>query len=284
MNDEQPASAPQPEPGAGPQAMLVADDSITFDQADPASIQYWNSAAAGYQAEHGQFLGGEQGVGFVWGPEGMSEAEAQLLGPTKGLAGKAILEIGCGGGQAGRWLAERGAKVTGIDISEAMLAYARRGPAPLAVAAATATALPLRNQSFDIAFTSYGAIPFVADLLTLFQEAHRVLRPGGLWVYSTLHPIRWAFPDDPGWDGLKVTMPYFGATAYVERDDLGTPVYAEFHHPLAEQVNDLVAAGFRITRMVEPEWPEWNDQTWNGWSPLRGQYIPGTLIVAARRD
>jgi SAM-dependent methyltransferase len=258
------------------------EDAISYEQADPASIRYWNSAADSYQAEHGAFLGVD-GVGFVWGPEGLAEEHAQLLGPTSTLAGRRILEIGCGGGQAGRWLASQGAEVVGIDISEAMLRYARAGSDPLPVAAATATALPFPDGSFDLAFTAYGAIPFVADLDCLFSEAARVLRPGGRWVYSTLHPIRWVFPDDPGYDGLKVTMPYFGATAYVERADDGTPVYAEFHHPLAEQVNALVGAGLIIDSVLEPEWPDWNDQTWNGWSPLRGQLIPGTLIVGSRK-
>lgn len=262
---------------------LIAD-TITPDQADPAARTYWEAAADEYQAEHGAFLGGPDGVGFIWGPEGLAEEQAQLLGPTGGLDGAPVLEVGCGGGQAGRWLAARGAAVVGIDISVAMLRHARRGPAAaLPVAAATATALPFADASFDVAFTAYGAIPFVADLGALFREVHRVLRPGGRWVYSTLHPIRWVFPDDPGWDGLKVTMSYFGASAYVERDGAGTPVYAEFHHPLAEQVNDLVAAGFCIDRMIEPEWPEWNDQTWNGWSPLRGERIPGTIIIGSRK-
>jgi SAM-dependent methyltransferase len=261
----------------------LGEDVIDVDQADAASLTYWQSAADEYQAEHGQFLGGSDGVGFVWGPEGLTEAEAQLLGPTAALAGARILEVGCGGGQAGRWLATAGAQVVGLDISTAMLRHARRPPTPLPVVAATATALPFPDDSFDIVFTAYGAIPFVADIHALFAEAARVLRPGGAWVYSTLHPIRWAFPDDPGWDGLRVTMSYFGNTAYVERDSTGAPVYAEFHHPLAEQVDALVSAGLRIEALVEPEWPQWNDQTWNGWSPLRGQYIPGTVIIRSRK-
>lgn len=271
-----------PQPPLVP-ALAGVDDVIEADQADSASLVYWQAAAADYQAEHGQFLGGPDGIGFVWGPEGHTEADLQLLGPTAELAGKRILEVGCGGGQAGRWLAAQGAHVVGIDISTAMLVHARRPPHPLPVAAATATALPFPDATFDAAFTSYGAIPFVADIHTLFAEASRVLRPGGRWVYSTLHPIRWAMPDDPGWDGLRVTMSYFGANAYVERDAAGNPSHAEFHHPLGEQVDALVHAGLVIEQLLEPEWPEWNDQTWNGWSPLRGQYLPGTVIMATHK-
>ena len=41
------------------------------------------------------------------------------------------------------------------------------------------------------------------------------------------------------------------------------------------------AAGMHVVDIVEPEWPEANDQEWGGWSPLRGRLIPGTLIIVA---
>ena len=46
----------------------------------------------------------------------------------------------------------------------------------------------------------------------------------------------------------------------------------------------LVGAGFTIEAIVEPEWPDWNDATWGGWSPLRGTHLPGTLIIGCRAD
>jgi SAM-dependent methyltransferase len=150
----------------------------------------------------------------------------------------------------------------------------------LAVAAASATALPFADGSFDAAFSAYGAIPFVADLPALFAEAHRVLRPGAPWVCSVTHPIRWAFPDDPGPAGLTATMSYFDRLPYVERVPSGQAVYAEFHRTIGDYVAALRAAGFTIEAMIEPEWPDWNDQTWNGWSPLRGTLLPGTLILS----
>ena len=61
-----------------------------------------------------------------------------------------------------------------------------------------ATALPFADASFDVVFTAYGAVPFVADSAALMRECARVLRPGGRFVFSTTHPFRWALPDDPG--------------------------------------------------------------------------------------
>jgi SAM-dependent methyltransferase len=152
----------------------------------------------------------------------------------------------------------------------------------LSVVAATATALPFADGVFSAAFASYGAVQFVADLPQLLAEVRRVLVPGGRWVFSVTHPIRWAFPDDPGPDGLTATMSYFDRTPYVEVDAGGRPTYAEFHRTLGDYIAALVAAGFTIEAVVEPEWPEWNHAEWGGWSPLRGAHLPGTLILGCR--
>ena len=111
-----------------------------------------------------------------------------------------------------------------------------------------------------------------------------MLRPGGRWVFSVTHPIRWAFPDDPGPAGLSASGSYFDRTPYVERDGSGTAVYAEFHRTIGDYVVALVGAGFTVESIVEPEWPDWNDATWGGWSPQRGTHLPGTLIIGCRAD
>jgi predicted dinucleotide-binding enzyme len=61
-------------------------------------------------------------------------------------------------------------------------------------------------------------------------------------VFSVTHPVRWAFPDDPGPAGLTVDRSYFDRTPYVERDADGTVLYAEHHRTLGERVADLVSA------------------------------------------
>jgi SAM-dependent methyltransferase len=153
-------------------------------------------------------------------------------------------------------------------------------PGSLHVVAATATALPFAGASFDAAFASYGAVQFVADLPRLLAEVRRVLRPQARWVFSVTHPIRWAFPDEPGPEGLAVAGSYFDRTPYVERAvGDGRAVYAEFHRTLADYVVALRVAGFTLEALVEPEWPDWNEGVWGGWSPLRGALLPGTLIL-----
>ncbi|WP_225848453.1 class I SAM-dependent methyltransferase [Streptomyces sp. HPF1205] len=248
-----------------------------------ANRRWWDRNADDYQLEHGGFLGDAR---FVWGPEGLDEAQARLLGPASGLKDRAVLEIGAGAAQCSRWLAARGARPVALDLSARQLRHARRidleaagtGAAAPALVQADAGALPFADASFDLACSAYGALPFVADTAGVQREVRRVLRPGGRWVFSVTHPVRWAFPDEPGPDGLTASSSYFDRTPYVEQDDRGTAVYVEHHRTLGDRVREITAAGLVLVDLVEPEWPAWNTQEWGGWSPLRGRLLPGTAI------
>lgn len=236
----------------------------------------WDADADTYQAEHGEFL---RDVGFVWGPEGLDEADARLLGD---VSGQRVLEVGCGAGQCARWLATQGARVVGADLSWRQLQHARRIDAatgvPIPLVQAGAGRLPLADGSFDLACSAYGAVPFVADSAEVMREVARALRPGGRFAFSVTHPIRWCFPDDPGAAGLVARGSYFERRAYVEQNEHGVATYVEHHRTLGDRVREIVGAGLRLVDLVEPEWPEHHDRTWGGWSRLRGQVIPGTAI------
>ncbi|MFI0728749.1 class I SAM-dependent methyltransferase [Streptomyces sp. NPDC021225] len=282
--------APPDEPAEPTATRRIAGDT----ESSRASRGWWDRNADEYQEEHGGFLGDDR---FVWGPEGLDEAEAGLLGPADGLKGLTVLEVGAGAAQCSRWLAAQGARPVALDISHRQLRHAMRidteagaavsareaGAGPVALVQADATALPFRDASFDLACSAYGAIPFVADPVRVMREVHRVLRPGARWVFSVTHPVRWAFPDEPGPEGLSVAASYFDRTPYVEQDETGRAVYVEHHRTLGDRVRDVVAGGFRLLDLVEPEWPAWNDQEWGGWSPLRGNLIPGTAIFVCER-
>jgi SAM-dependent methyltransferase len=249
-----------------------------------ANRSWWDAAAEDYQAEHGDFLGDAD---FVWGPEGLREADAGLLGD---VAGRRVLEIGCGAAQCARWLAGQGAQVVATDLSAGQLAQARRIDAgrsgsdrAVPLFQADAARLPLAGESVDLACSAYGAVPFVADSLAVMREVARVLRPGGRWVFSVTHPLRWALPDDPGRSGLTVTSSYFDRTPYVELGARGVVTYAEHHRTLGDRVREITTAGLVLVDLIEPEWPPSNAQVWGGWSPLRGRLIPGTAIFSTRR-
>ncbi|TWP37140.1 class I SAM-dependent methyltransferase [Leekyejoonella antrihumi] len=245
-----------------------------------ANRAWWDAEAADYYLDHGEFLGDAE---LVWGPEGWAESQLCLLGSLDGVR---ALEIGAGAAQGSRYAARCGAQCVASDLSAGMLRQGRqidrRREEHLPLVQCDATCLPFADQSFDLVFTAYGAVPFVADSAELMVQAHRVLRPGGRFVFATTHPVRWSFPDEPGREGLRATRPYFDRTPYVERSD-GKPTYAEHHRTLGDRVREIVAAGLRLLDLVEPEWPEDNQQVWGGWSPTRGEIIPGTAIFVCER-
>jgi SAM-dependent methyltransferase len=215
----------------------------------------------------------------------VEEGSARVLGET---AGRDVLEVGCGAAQCARWLTARGARAVGLDLSEAQLRHSLRLDSStgirVPVVAGTATALPFPDDTFDVVFSAFGALQFVFDAGRAVDEAARVLRRGGTFGFSITHPVRWCLPDDPTSAGLTVTSSYWDRTPYVEEDDDGEATYVEHHRTLGDWVGLLARAGFRITSLLEPEWPEGHDRVWGGWGPERGQLIPGTAIVSAVLD
>ena len=247
-----------------------------------ANRHWWDGEAPAYQAEHGAFLGDAE---LLWCPEGLREADAQLLGD---VAGRDVLEIGCGAAQGARWLVSAGARVTALDVSLGMLRESRRLDARSGVAVdrlvqGDAQAPPFSSEGFDVVMSAFGGIPFVADSARALREVARVLRPAGRLVFSVTHPVRWVFPDDPGPAGLTVQQSYFDRTPYVEVDDRGEAVYVEHHRTVGDRVREVVAAGLVLDDVVEPEWPEGHEREWGQWSPLRGRLLPGTSIWVAHK-
>jgi SAM-dependent methyltransferase len=247
-----------------------------------ANSAWWDADADDYHAEHGEFLGVAD---FVWCPEGLREDAAGLLGD---VAGRRVLEVGCGSAPCARWLAQHGSTAVGLDLSAVMLRYARAANLATGIAVplvrGNAERLPFAGGSFDIVCSAFGAIPFVADVDGLFAEVARVLRPGGRWVFAVTHPIRWIFPDDPGPDGLTVTASYFDRTPYLEVDASGRATYVEYHRTFGDYVRALTAAGLALQEVIEPEWPDGHDREWGQWSPLRGALFPGTAIFCCRKQ
>jgi SAM-dependent methyltransferase len=259
----------------------VARREVGSAESERASRMWWDADADDYLAEHGGDIGDAD---FVWGPEGLREADARLLGE---VAGRRVLEVGCGSAPCARWLAAQGAHPVALDLSAAMLRHAATlGTATgLAVPLVQAGAehLPFADASFDTACSAFGAVPFVAEPERVMREVARVLRPGGAFVFAVNHPMRWMFSDDPGPDGLTVRQSYFDRTPYVEIDAEGRATYVEHHRTLGDRVRDLVAAGLVLDDLVEPEWPEDRETVWGQWSPLRGRLFPGTAIFVTHK-
>jgi len=246
-----------------------------------ANRRWWDDDADAYHLEHGGFLGD---VDFVWCPENVRESTARLLGD---VAGRRILEVGCGSAPCARWLTTQGAEVIAFDLSAGMLQHGRLADVRTGIDTVPVQAdvceMPFAADSFDTAFSAFGAIPFVADSAEAMRQVHRVLRPGGRWVFSVTHPMRWIFPDIAGEVGMTAVQSYFDRSPYVEVDRDGLPAYAEHHRTMGDRIRELVDAGFVLDGVLEPEWPEGFDGSWGQWTPERGQVFPGTAIFLAHK-
>lgn len=247
--------------------MTTRDTAPSFSR---ANRRFWDTDAARYHSAHTSYLSG-----FHWSPEMLDEKDVRLLGDVSAAT---VLELGCGSAPCSRWLAENGVgHVSAFDISAQMLRRAGTGHG-VTLVQADATALPYRDAAFDVVFSAFGAIPFVQDIGALFGDVARVLKPGGRFVYSVNHPMRWVFVDDP--DSFEVYASYF-EDGYVEYNDAGQPSYAEFQHRFGDHVRALAGTGFMLDDVLEPEWPEHLTENWGQWSPKRGRVFPGTAIFCA---
>lgn len=134
----------------------------------------------------------------TWGVFGIPEAELRVLGD---VAGKDVVELGCGTAYFAAWLAKLGARPVGLDITPAQLETARRMIAETGIEfpliEASAESVPLPAESFDLALSEYGASIW-CDPRRWIPEAHRLLRPGGELVFLCNSPLSIVCMPDEG--------------------------------------------------------------------------------------
>jgi SAM-dependent methyltransferase len=208
----------------------------------------WDADADDYQSRHGSDLANSGGL--AWGTTQIPESELRVLGDAPGdVAGKDILELGCGAAQWSIALAKLGARMVGIDLSDRQLAHARRAMAEAGVdfplIHASAERVPLPDASFDIVFCDHGAMTF-ADPYKTVPEAARLLRPGGLFAFNHHTPIEaihWPLDSDTVSDRLVVD--YFG----MHRLDDGETT--TFQLPYGEWLRLFRDNGFTVEDLIE---------------------------------
>jgi SAM-dependent methyltransferase len=186
-----------------------------------------------------------------WGIWGVEESELNVLGDVAGLD---VCELGCGTAYFSAWLAKRGARPVGVDITPAQLATARRMQEqtgiefPLVEADAGATGLP--DASFDLVLSEYGASIWV-DPYRWIPEAARLLRPGGRLVFLCNSTLVILCSQDEGAATETLQRPLFGMHRFEWVGDGGV----EFHLPHGEWIALLRANGFGVERLVEVQAP-----------------------------
>jgi len=175
------------------------------------------------------------------------ESELRVLGD---VAGKDVLELGCGAAQWSTALARLGARPVGIDLSERQLEHAQRLMAEAGVdfplIHGSAEHVPLPDASFDIVFCDHGAMTF-ADPYRTVPEAARLLRSGGLFAFSHHTPIEsMVWPLDSDKVGDRLVVDYFG----MHRLDDGES--STFQLPYGEWIRLFRSNGLVIEDLIEP--------------------------------
>lgn len=159
-------------------------------------------------------------------------------------AGDRTLDVGCGEGRVGRWLAAHGHHVTGVDSSPTLAAAAEQGGGFDAVVCTDAASLPWPDATFDLAI-AYMSLQDMPSPERAIAEIARVLRPGGTFVMGTTHPLN--RPE-------RALEDYFQPMRFsdeVTRAGLRMR-FDGVDRPLSDYTAALAAHRFVIERLTEP--------------------------------
>ena len=251
--------------------------------------QYWDEISDRYQAET-QISTDD----FHYGPLIAGDSELKLL--PESLAGLDCLEVGAGGAQNSIYLAKHGANCTAVDISARQLRFARqlarRSGVDIAFLRADMEKLPLpEGEQYDLVHSCH-AIAFASDQRHAIQALAERVKPGGLLILSTVHPLsggEWVDLEEE--DGLLL-KDYFRPAAET-RELLGGGEAVSRAFPIGKMTEWIGETGLVLERILEPECQKTQEGSLEGrvpyWSALWEEHaselerVPYTIIYKARR-
>lgn len=201
-----------------------------------------------------------------------------LLDLAGDVTGLDVLDLGCGPGVTTAALVTRGARVTGVDRSAALLEHARGLSDAAFLVQDLADPLPFPDGSFDLVVSGL-VLHYLADWTAVLAEVHRVLRPGGRVVASVHHPFA-----DLRIESLEPHGTYLESYPVADTWEMdGVDVVVRFwHHPLGAMTAWFGRAGLALTDVVEPRpLPAMADSSPRAFARLTAE--PAFLLLGARR-
>jgi SAM-dependent methyltransferase len=224
---------------------------------DPTELNraHWDAMAA----VHGQDR--------YYDSDALIAGRRELHGPENAAVGDVqsldVVHIQCHIGFDTIVLAQRGARVTGVDFSPASLAKARslaeRSGVEVEWVQADSTALPASlHGRFDLAYATIGVLCWIEDLGAWMRSAASTLRPGGRLVIVESHPL-FGMVAGRG-EVLRLDFPYAfdGPRRFDDEGSYADPdaqvdatATIEYAHSLGEVVSAAIAAGLRIDALEE---------------------------------
>ncbi len=201
---------------------------------------------------------------FKRGKNVLTPIELEQVGDVRD---KTLLHLQCHFGMDTLSWARLGAHVTGIDLSDKAIDFARR--------LATESNLDARficcnlydlpqhiDEQYDIVFTSYGTIGWLPDLKPWGEIVARYLKPGGEFHFAEFHPMPWMFDNDYQY----IQYSYFNKETIIEElegtyADRNAPIQKQsitWNHALSDVFEALLSQGLRIERFAEYDWSPYN--------------------------
>ena len=193
-----------------------------------------------------------------------------MLALAGAVARKDVLDVGCGPGRHARALLDRGARVTGIDVSDEMVASARENCAGRGrFFRADFTSAKFPRSSFDLVNASL-CLMYAPDLRPAFKNFGAWLRPRGRLIFSVYHPVRF-FQKIPDFDFSRRRK------VWIHLQGCDVTVW-NYYHPLPHYFAALLSSGFELLNFVEPVL----DRRRRGW-PADSYRIPRSIVIGARK-
>ncbi len=195
---------------------------------------------------------------FKKGKTSLNHIEIEELGDIKG---KKILHLQCHFGMDTLSLARQGAEVVGVDISDTSIQKANALSTDLKIPAKFIRSNiyeieQVLNETFDIVYTSYGAINWLDDLDKWAKIISRFLKPNGIFYMVEFHPFIYTLNDNS-----EISNSYFKTQAletavessYTDKSEVSNKnlKHIEWHHSLSEVLNSLITNGLRIEFLNE---------------------------------
>jgi len=190
---------------------------------------------------------------FKQGKTSLNHIEIEELGIIKG---KKVLHLQCHFGLDTLSLARKGAEVVGVDISDTSIQKATELSKELGIPAKFIRSNiydieNTLNETFDIVYTSYGAINWLNDLDKWAKIISRYLKPNGIFYMVEFHPVIYMLNDNS-----EISESYFKSKpletivekSYTEKSEISNKnlKHIEWHHSLSEVLNSLITNGLKI--------------------------------------
>ena len=198
---------------------------------------------------------------FKKGKSSLHQYELDALGD---VAGKSLLHLQCHFGQDTLSWARIGARCTGVDLSDAGIAFAKALSAEIEVPAEFVCCNVLDTsqyitEQFDIVFTSYGVIGWLPDLESWARMITERLKPGGVFYMVEFHPIVWMFDylEKPpvlryGYNQKEAIYEEYKGTYADPKSSMISKEYG-WNHGLGEVVSALTKAGLQVEYLREQD-------------------------------